>query len=357
MTFRSDTFSVQEHRDSAIQQAVLNQNITAAKLFVRQNPSYFGYKTFRQVMGSSNEVLSKLRGIPDLSPFFSLKNSVLSLIQPKLKFFRVSYDKIVVSADGRDTGKREALLYPCYQEIRFADGFGQVSTVEEYLSRESTTPDFHNVGLQSFELNHDGGHDGARSFNQTANVNLIFKSMKDLQARVPGPAGDGEHGMKYVDMILWPGSRALVGAGHNVNPKHYEIKVLVGYHAPSSEVITNMKSEIGSESTEKLLRVLERIRIVYSLRMQKYNFDIKADGHVLLKISYQSAVESVFDSNHLNIYQESYKIDDKGATTFKPADEGRGTAQLAALHGLIRQSWEALQLKKTCGRNPVERKV
>ena len=262
----------------------------------------FRYYTFRQVDGNGAQLINKLRGIDNLNIFYRIKTSTLSLLQPKLKLYKVTYEDFQYNADKTvDAGTVKPLPGPCYREFKFSDNFGveTAASVQDYLSYETTKPSFRNVGFESFMITQNGETHGAIENNIECKLALSFKSIKDLNASPPG-----EPSLRYVDLILWPPARFLKGH-EKYNPKHYEIKALIGYTALSEQQLNSL--ELSREEI-KAMRDIEKLNQVVSLGLYDYNINIEENGSVKLTASYRGRLETVAGSNQVNIFQDNIRI-------------------------------------------------
>ena len=131
-----------------IQQCLLCENLDLVKNYHRQNEKIFAYQTFRQLEGSSNQIINDLKGLSGLDEFLCVRTAVLSLLQPKIRIYKVTYPQNT-SYDAR--------------EIIFSDNFGSenASSTQKYLEAETMRPNWRNVGLKGFVLKHEGRSHGA----------------------------------------------------------------------------------------------------------------------------------------------------------------------------------------------------
>ena len=111
--------SLSERNFQNIQQCLLAQHLDEIEKYFGNNQKFFNYRTFRQVEGgSTHEIVNNLRGIPSLDCFMKIKQSTLSLLQPKLRIYKVLYEGLTEQS-GKKT--KAAFKYPCYKEIKFSD--------------------------------------------------------------------------------------------------------------------------------------------------------------------------------------------------------------------------------------------
>ena len=300
---RGQPASTNDNREiSNLEQYILSQNLDKVNRYSLSNKQLFNYATFRQVQGKGTQIINKLRGIENLNVFYKIKNSVLSLMQPKIRVYKVFHTDYSLKPDGTvDEKTLRHLQKPCYKEIKFSDNFGQetAATVADYLAYESTKPSYRNVGLKSFTITHNGANHGIIENNINCSLQLSFKSLKDIKAFSPG-----EDNVRYVDMILYPPARFNKDT-EIVNPQHYEIKVLVGYTAPTPDQLRNLNI---SEEDVRNIAELEKLNLIFSLTLYDYKLDIKEDGQVMMTGNYRGRLETTIGTNQVNIFQETYLI-------------------------------------------------
>ena len=323
-----------------LEQYILTQNIDKTQNYYTTNKNLFDYFTFRQINGPGPQLINKLRGIDNVNVFYKIKTSTLSLMQPKIKIYKVSYEDFKTKHDGTTDEKTlVSLPVPCYKEFRFSDTFGRetAATVEDYLAYESTKPTFRNVGLTSFSMEQDGETHGIIENNIKCTLVLKFKSLKDLNASPPG-----ERGLRYVDLILWTPSKYLKNVEH-VNPHHYEIKVLLGYTAPSQEQLNGLNL---TANDIKAIANIEKLNVMVSLGLTDYDIKVNDNGSVDLTANYRGRLESSVGSNQVNIFQDSFRIGEKGNfEVIKHAKAKYNTSHVYKVNSAIKSLWKELNHK------------
>ena len=293
------------------EQAILSQNVSTAARVFDSNPELFNYQTFRQVMGNGAKLVNKLRGIDDIGAFYGIKNSVLSLMQPKIRIYKVVHNEIAYDETALvDSVNTLPLSYPVYKEFKFADNFGQenVGSVQDYLAYESTRPSFRNVGLESFSIEHIGKDYGVLDNNLKCSLRVSFKSLKDLGAQPPGEPSPDQGGLRYIDLVLYPPSKYDVSS-EELNNKHFEIRALVGYTLPSREQLEALNL---SKKELDQLRSIEMLNTVYTLRLHNYSLDIGDAGEVNLTCNYLGGLETIIGANQVNIFQDMRRVGKMG---------------------------------------------
>ena len=295
-----------------LEQYILSQNIEQAANYFRSNARLFNYRTFRQINGNGSQLVNRLRGIDNLDVFYRIKNSTLSLMRPKIRIYKVNYEQTNTTESGtEDQGNTTVITQPCYKEFKFSDNFGmeRAASVQDYLAYESTKPSWRNVGIQSFSVKQDGRKHGAVENNIECTLVLTFKSLKDIQAQPPGEPPPEKGGLRYVDLITWAPAR-IDKDTDTYNPKHYEIKALMGYTAPKEEQLNALNL---SQKDISAIKNIEKLNVMLSLSLFNYDLNIKDDGQVELTAKYRGRIETTIGTNQVNVFQNTFRISKDGA--------------------------------------------
>ena len=342
------TTATNDNREVAnLEQYILSQNIDKAHSYYLANQDLFNYQTYRQINGPSSQLINSLRGIDNVDVFYKIKTSVLSLMQPKIRIYKVNYEEALYGEDGTvDESKIVGLADPCYKEFKFSDHFGQetAATVQDYLAYESTKPSWRNVGLKSFTIKQNGESYGVIEQNIDCDLELVFKSLKDIQASPPGEPPVNKGGLRYVDLITWAPSR-VDATTETYNPKHYEIKAIIGYTAPSREQLSNLN--LSAKDIQNIANI-EKMNMIVGLSLLDYNLNIKEDGRVVLKGTYRGRIESVVGSNQVNIFQSNFQVTREGSVTLsKKVDANHNISRVYNLITQLKSIYRELK-KPTC---------
>jgi len=284
-----------------VEQEFLTSNIKKIAAYTTANPDFFNYGAIRLVNGDGSQIVNRLRGINNLEVFHKLKNSVLSLLQPKVRIYKVVQElPSTMENGGIDFGKSVNNRGEKYREIKFSDTIGveRVATVQDYLKYEGSKPSWRNVGLKRFEFQNDGsGHIGMEQ-NIECTLDITLKSLKDIEAQPPGEPPPEQGGVRYADLIVYANSRKTRQADV-YNPRYYRIKAFIGYTAPD---IDSLRALNLSKAEINAVRDIEKFNIVVSLDMLDYKFNIGEDGLVNLSITYRGAVENTFSNNQASVF-------------------------------------------------------
>lgn len=142
---------------------------------------------------------------------------------------------------------------------------------------------------------------------------MTFKGLKDLQASPPGEPPPEKGGLRYADLVTWPlGSQGAQGEGDTSAHKHYQIKVMLGYTQPTREQLRGLNL---TETEIDTISNIEKLNSILSLNLQDYEFDIKENGQVVLTMEYRGSMEILLASNAVNIFQNSFRVQEGGAVT------------------------------------------
>ena len=330
-----------------LEQYILSQHIDQAANYFRSNARLFNYRTFRQVNGDGTQLVNRLRGIDNVDVFYRIKNSTLSLMRPKIRIYKVQYEQTTTSETGEENqGNITTISQPCYKEFKFSDNFGmeRAATVQDYLSYESTKPSWRNVGLQSFSVKQDGRKHGAVENNIECTLVLTFKSLKDIQAQPPGEPSPENGGLRFVDLITWAPAR-IDKETDLYNPKHYEIKAMMGYTAPSKQQLANLNL---SQKDIAAISNIEKLNIMLSLSLFNYDLNIKDDGQVEMTAKYRGRIETTIGTNQVNVFQNTFRITKDGAIDIsKDVNEKHNISSVVKLRTILNSINRGLK-KKSC---------
>ena len=331
---KKTTITNDNRETSNLEQHLLSKNLDKVHNYYLANQDLFKYKTYRQINGPSSQLVNKLRGIDNVDVFYKIKTSVLSLMQPKIRIYKVNYEEAIYGEDGTvDESKIVGLTHPCYKEFKFSDHFGQetAATVQDYLAYESTRPSWRNVGLQSFSISQNGESYGIIEQNINCNLRLSFKSLKDIQASPPGEPPVNKGGLRYVDLITWAPSR-VDAETETYNPKHYEIKAIIGYTAPSAEQLSSLN--LSAKDIQNIANI-EKMNLIVGLSLLDYNLEIEEDGQVYLSAEYRGRIESVVGSPQVNVFQSNFQISRDGSVSLSKKIDANHN--ISRVHNLISQ--------------------
>tara|TARA_Y100000310_G_scaffold149552_1_gene148905 strand:+ start:2974 stop:5838 length:2865 start_codon:yes stop_codon:yes gene_type:complete len=314
-----------------IQQCLLTENLDLVKNYHRQHDDIFKYQTFRQINGESHKIINNLRGLSGFEEFLNVRTTVLSLLQPKIRLYKVVYEE-----GQRNPGQKGSPVptqNPIYKEIKFSDNFGSeaASSASEYLKYEMKKPNWRNVGLQSFTLKQFGRSFGALEKNIQCEMVLYSKGLKDLLATSPGSDA------RYIDLLLFPPKAQIKTRDTSQpNPKYYQIKIYIGYSKPPAASISNIAL---TPSEREFLKNIEKFNFLVSLTMSDYNFNIGENGEVTSTIKFFGSISAATDIS-TDVFDNSMVVKEGTGTKivpqgFNPAMSRTAASDVKALLGKI----------------------
>ena len=310
-----------------LQQCLLTENMNMIANYHRQNSNLFEYQTFRQINGPSHKIVNDLRGVAKIQELLNVRTAVLSLLQPKVRIYKVVYSKGQRNP-GQKGGPVDSLV-PTYKEIKFADGFGSQAgkSVREYLGHEMTKPNWRNVGLESFNFQQFGRKYGAQEHNIKCQLVLSAKGLKDLLATSPGSDA------RYIDLMLFP-EAALQKTSDTFrpNPKHYQIKAFIGYSKPPSSAIKNIAL---SSSEREFLKNIEKFNFLVTLTMHTYDFQIAENGSTEVTIDFWGAIGTATGTG-TNVFDNSMVVKEGLGTKLVPKKhEGHSFREMSEINTIL----------------------
>jgi len=345
--------SIGEKTGNNLEQYILTRNLDLITQWQKKQGDRLGtYRTFRQINGESHEIITKLKGLPDMSVFKRMKSSVLSLMQPKMRIYKVTYVEERPISEGSEQKEVVKLPVPCYREFKFSDNFGVevAPSPSDYLAYESTKPSFRNVGLNSFSMESMGADLGALQKEITAKIVLTFKSLKDVQAQPPGEPAPDKGGLRYLDLFAFPPNLMSGGSGgitETYNPKHYQIKVLIGWTAPTTEQLSQLNLS-AKEIAD--VRQIENLNMLLCLGLADYDLAVKDNGVVTVTISYMSYIDTNLTNQGTTVFADNWEIDDTSdelklkavRSTSKAAGVSGNSQKISRLKRLVLNAHELL---------------
>ena len=236
--------------------------------FVSSNKN-INYDNFVQLLGDPALILNRLLST-GISKMINIKPEQLSLMQPKLKFYKTVFED----------GKEKDL------EIIF----------EEYIDNKNLDNLLKNrgqrgigVGLKKFEWEDLGTNpgDSGKTFKSTLIIEL--QSLMELYV-------DRGSGALIVDLIRSPPS--LYSTRGVYNDQHFRIKVQIGWQEPT---------EHNSFFSQELKDEIKLSTVTLFLTLTNHSLDIKENGSITLTIEYIGAIEGKMLSPETNILYVSEK--------------------------------------------------
>ena len=280
-------------------------------------------------------VLSK-----DLQSLFDVTNAQLSLLQPKIRLYKVIFDE-----NGDD-------MYEV--EVPF-----ETNTTQEGLANFTADKGMRGVGvgLKDFIFSYEGSNPFAVKKSIKGRLRIFANSMAELlmprrTSKMGSDVRDQE--FRYVDLALKTGRTGAQARArrqfdfHRENIElselNFRLKAHVGWAIPSD---AGVGGESGAIITEELRNALKASYVTLNLTPTVHTFDFDDIGRVTFNIDYLAYVEQFFDTQMFNIFANAK---DKDGSLFALERLARRTAidevtskcseDAAAMEGALKQDFK-----------------
>ena len=301
-----------------------------------------------QVDGSSFGFMNLMTTDPKMFPLFQAQHSQLSMLQPMMRFFKVT-EKTV---NGNDETVEQEINFDAYER-----NFPQIFSPQQMLM--SATQRGLGAGVKSFNFTYDGSNPFAVKKSIKAKLVIFANSFDELmRCRGDCKSADSSKGYRYVDLALKTGgprvgNSALSGyrrgneeAGEDPlaciqeaetsqqtsegpSPKpendelaklNFRLKAVVGYAPPPMLAdeefwsIENRGNRVGnladafrgqaSSEYNNIRSAVNSSFVTLNLTPTTHDFKFDDQGRVTFTINYLAYVEDFFDQRHFNIFTD-----------------------------------------------------
>jgi len=301
-----------------------------------------------QVDGSSFGFMNLLTTDPKMFPLFQAHHSQLSMLQPMMRFFKVS-EKTV---DGHDEITEQEINFDAYER-----NYPQIFSPQQMLM--SATQRGLGAGVKSFNFTYDGSNPFAVKKSIKAKLVIFANSFDELmRCRGDCKSSDSSKGYKYIDLALKTGGSRVgsntpkgyrrgneeagedplacikeaktsqqTSEGESPTPDNdelsklnFRLKAVVGYAPPPVLAdekfwsIENRGNRIGNltdafrgvASTEynNIRSAVNSSFVTLNLTPTTHDFKFDDQGRVTFTINYLAYVEDFFDQRHFNIFTD-----------------------------------------------------
>ncbi len=247
-----------------------NENLSSAKFdeqtflihnfkdFVNPNEKV-NYKNFVSISGEPSLLINKILGT-GIDEMFQIKPHQLSLLQPKIRLYKVIYDL---------NGEEKNL------ELIFNDFYKEFSVDE--LLKSSGQRGF-GIGLKSFDWEDMGTNPGDTGVAFKSTLVLHAQSLEDIFREQLDK--ETNKIISFVDLIRVPPKQFTDSGVHN--EQYFRIKVELGWQIPSENL---------SLFSEELLNSIRANNVTLFLTLTDHNIDLREDGTATFTINYIGAIE------------------------------------------------------------------
>jgi hypothetical protein len=301
-----------------------------------------------QVDGSSFGFMNLLTTDPKLFPLFQAHHSQLSMLQPMMRFFKVS-EKVV---DGNETTTEQEITFDAFEK-----SFPQIMDAQAVFKASHSRG--LGAGIKSFDFTYDGSNPFAVKKSIKAKLVIFANSFDELmRCRGNCKSADKTKGFRYIDLALKTGGPRLgdsAPAGYRrgseeegedplacipvttglpteqeaknltvdddeLSKLNFRLKAVVGYAAPPTLAneefwsIENRGNKIGNVASafrgtttdeyNKIRAAIDSSFVTLNLTPTTHHFNFDEMGRVTFTINYLAYVEDFFDQQHFNIFTD-----------------------------------------------------
>jgi hypothetical protein len=301
-----------------------------------------------QVDGSSFGFMNLMTTDPKMFPLFQAQHSQLSMLQPMMRFFKVT-EKTV---EGHDETTEQEINFDAYER-----NFPQIFSPQQMLM--SATQRGLGAGVKSFNFTYDGSNPFAVKKSIKAKLVIFANSFDELmRCRGDCKSSDSSKGYRYIDLALKTGGPRLgntapegyrrgseeagedplaciqeaptsqqTSEGPSPTPENdelaklnFRLKAVIGYAPPPMLAdeefwsIENRGNRVGNladafrgqASTEynNIRSAVNSSFVTLNLTPTVHDFKFDEQGRVTFTINYLAYVEDFFDQRHFNIFTD-----------------------------------------------------
>jgi hypothetical protein len=281
----------------------------------------------------SSEVISGLTKSINAKFFSDIPPSILSLLTPSVKLYKVFY---LTKDKGIDW------------QIPFDDYLGSSDfssrSVDELLKNRQGR--LNGAGIRSFSYSYLAINPAEVETNIEASLEITLTSAEDLLKEIPVTLNDQQKTFKYTDLINQTIREKFVGGGNPTlawNSNYYRIKALIGYAVPD-----NLKSMIKrikdsrfetDEDIDGLISAIRQSKVLLYLNPVSHEVDFTEAGMVNLSIKYRASIDTILSQPETDLFCISDKYQEYVTNLSK----------LSALQTQLKADIKAKQSENRCG--------
>ena len=233
------------------------------------------------VNGNSDSFISGMFGnnSPAIKPYLNITPAELSLLVPKVQFFKMIYS---------DSEPRKFIRQ---MPIIFRDHVGADKLDAMFKSGKGRLGE---VGLKSINIQQEGDHQDATNYYR-ANISLFADSIESFLN------GHPEFSAPYHSLIAFSGPEYLnkdkviknketgekTSTDKIADPTYFEVKCVIGWSIPKDK---------ASVIRKEVKKAIETSEIVLTLNLVSHNLSFNDDGTMTIDIEYLTSIEMLMDS-------------------------------------------------------------
>mgnify|MGYP003642689527 CR=1 FL=1 len=293
-TFREDQttahadWSSDENAASSIslEQQFLIRNVDGFALRNSDNIAKQQYKNLVNILGDPQDTITKFLSKPGMAPLLNITPHQRAAIVPKIRLYKVYRPQPARP----DLVKEKEFIFKNFTEVnKVAPG----GITKGEFGRGT------GVGITKLGLDFEGTNLAAAKKELRVQLELHFQNFKSLatdkhlaQLKKGNPMTTSDDDPTYLDLVWRQHRKKKDKSGQEFyNPKHFEIKLVVGWSAPrSSALFTNeLRSAIKNMTTAIYLSQID------------HTFSFNQDGSIDLSIEFRGRIDETLSGPRADI--------------------------------------------------------
>lgn len=256
------------------------------------------YNNFTMLHDKSDTIVSRLIGMPNLEPFWSVTPEQFARFQPQIRIFKSYY--------GEDKKITETIEMP-FEEYMSEDNLANLT--ESSISRGT------GVGLVSVDWKLAGSNPAESKNVIETTLTFRFDSLQEIARERIVSSDNGKKSKKisFLDFFTLPkGGADPCESDQIYDPNYFEFKMLVGWNN-----LTNMFEPARRKEEKSLTKCVQQDRKLYVLTMTNHNIEVTQEGPVILTLHAIARLDSISYTEQSNIFKQF--LDDSEYTTIQGA--------------------------------------
>lgn len=254
------------------------------------------YNNFTMLHDKSDTIVSRVIGMPNLEPFWSVTPEQFARFQPQIRIFKSYY--------GEDKKITETIEMP-FEEYMSEDNLANLT--ESSISRGT------GVGLVSVDWKLAGSNPAESKNVIETTLKFRFDSLQEIARERIVSSDNGKKSKKisFLDFFTLPkGGIDPCESDEVYDPNYFEFKMLVGWNN-----LTNMFEPARRKEEKSLTKCVQQDRKLYVLTMTNHNLEVTQEGPVILTLHAIARLDSISYTEQSNIFKQF--LDDSQYTTIQ----------------------------------------
>ena len=276
-----------------LEQQFLIRNVDGFALRNSDNIAKQQYKNLVNILGDPQDTITKFLAKPGMAPLLNIAPHQRAAIVPKIRLYKVYRPK-----PGRpDLVKEKEFIFKNFTEVnKVAPG----SITKGEFGRGT------GVGITKLGLDFEGTNLAAAKKELRVQLELHFQNFKSLatdkhlaQLKKGNPMTTSDDDPTYLDLVWRQHRKKKDKSGQEFyNPKHFEIKLVVGWSAPRSSALF----------TSELRSAIKNMTTAIYLSQIDHTFSFNQDGSIDLSIEFRGRIDETLSGPRADIlYDQTLK--------------------------------------------------